>query len=767
MNAREPAQDRSALIGEATALCRRGDLDAAAAICAAILDGAADDVGTLCLFGQIRCQQGRFEDAIALLRRSLAAQPAQPRAELLLGRALAETGVLEPALAHLDRAIAADGALGDAHGARGDVLGQLGRHAEAVASYRQAIALDPSGVANWCNLGAAYAALGELEPALDSYARALTLDPTLAEAHFNRAGVLARLGRAEEALASLEQGLTAAPDHVGGLVAYADMLRSLDRHGEAVAVYDRVLTRAPGEAVALAGRAASLAALKRVAEALATLDRLLAVSPDDADTLSNRGLLLTQLNRHDEALASLERALRLDPANATALNNRAMVLLDLGRPAAAVRDYRAALALRPSAATHSNLIFALNFDPAADAAVHQAERAAWQARYARLPATTWAPHRNPPDPERRLRIGYLSSHFRHQAATYAFAGVILARDREAFEAVCYANTEIDDAVGERFRASADAWRPVGSLSDDALADLIRRDEIDILVDLVGHMSGQRLLVFARKPAPLQLTGWGEPTGTGLAAMDYLLADPVLVPQAERGLLAERVCDLPNFLGYWMPDVLPEAGPLPASVRGHVTFGSFNRIAKIQDPVLRLWAGILQALPSARLIIKSEQRFDNSIRRREIEAIFAAAGVAMSRVDLRGPCDRLAHFQAYRDIDIALDPFPHGGGMTTLDALWMGVPVVTAPGRTISSRLAAASQTALGLADWIAASDADYVERAVGMTRDLDALARLRAELRPRLRRSPFGDPAQYARAVEAAYRAMWRTWCREQGRDRR
>jgi len=255
---------------------------------------------------------------------------------------------------------------------------------------------------------------------------------------------------------------------------------------------------------------------------------------------------------------------------------------------------------------------------------------------------------------------------------------------------------------------------------------------------------------------------GEPTGTGLKAMDYLLADPVLVPQSERGLLAEHVYDLPNFLSYSAPEALPLPGPLPAIANGYVTFGSFNRALKLQDPVLRCWAEILRAIPGAHLLLKLNQQSVNPAQRRRIETIFRDEGVALDRIELIGPTSRPDHFAAYQRVDIALDPFPHGGGMTTLDALWMGVPVITQSGKTISSRLAASSLTTLDLSDFIAADLAAYVRLATAKASNPTALADLRMNLRERVANSVIGDSKRYARAVEAAYREMWTRWCASQ-----
>jgi protein O-GlcNAc transferase len=275
------------------------------------------------------------------------------------------------------------------------------------------------------------------------------------------------------------------------------------------------------------------------------------------------------------------------------------------------------------------------------------------------------------------------------------------------------------------------------------------------------MTGNRLLVFARKAAPIQVTAWGEPTGTGLKTMDYLLGSPVLVPEHNRRFFAERIIDLPNFTGFWTPDPLPDVGPLPALTQGYVTFGSFNRPVKIGQPTIRCWAAILQRRPHARLVLKHPQLAEASQRTRLVAA-FAAEGVSPDVLTFLPGTDRQSHFAAYNAIDIALDPFPHAGGMTTLDALWMGVPVVTWAGETVSSRWAATSLAPLGLTDFIVNGPDSYVEVAVAKAADLEFLSQLRAGLRTHMATSEWGDGVRYCRTVEAAYLGMWQRWCAEQ-----
>jgi protein O-GlcNAc transferase len=537
------------------------------------------------------------------------------------------------------------------------------------------------------------------------------------------------------------------------------MLASKGQYREALKYFDKVLSIAPRHLDAINNRGNCLALLSRYEQAIASFDQLLAVRPDDIRARSNRASALKSVGRLEEAMVDYDIVLGAAPNYIDALFNRGNAYIDIGRPKEAIRDLRRALELSPNNTDiHSSLIFALNFDTDATTETLQAERTKW-APHLRLSGIP--KHSNEPSPDRKLRVGYVSSHFRHQAATYAFGGVIVHHDPEQFEIVCYSDTAEEDDLTPHLRNSAQKWHRTIHFSDDQLAELVRTDRIDILVDLVGHMKGNRLRVFARKPAPVQVTAWGEPTGTGLRAIDYLFADPVVIPKSERALLAEQVADLPNFIGYWSPDPLPDPGPVPAIERGYVTFGSFNRLAKITDPVLRRWSAILRAVPNSRLVLK-DRPLAPKHQWSVITKVLAEEGIAADRVALLDHVGRTAHFAAYRDIDLALDPFPHGGGMTTLDALWMGVPVVTAPGRIISSRIAAATLTAAGLTDFIAADHKHYIELATNKANDLSSLAHLRSTLRLRLASTNFGDPVRYARAVEHQYRSIWHKWCDSQ-----
>jgi len=539
----------------------------------------------------------------------------------------------------------------------------------------------------------------------------------------------------------------------------ASARRALERL--ALAGYDRTRALDSGYARALFNHANALQDTRRFSEALGYYDRVVKIRPDDVFALYNRAVTLRSLHRSDEALADLDRALALKPDFAAALISRGRILRLRGRSEDALECFREALRLRPDdSALHSTLIFSLNFDPSVSEADKQLQRAEWDKKHAQKFRSLWKEHDNDLVIDRRIRIGYASSYFRHDNAAYGFGYAILNHDDARFEIFCYSDTANEDDATGLLRARTDQWHQTRRLSDDQLAELIRRDRIDILVDCVGHMSGNRLLVFARKPAPIQVTAWGEPTGTGLKAMDYLLASPVLVPEADRGLFSERIIDLPNFTGFWTPNPLPDVGPLPALANGHVTFGSFNRVVKISQPTIRAWAAILRRLPGARLVLKHPQLADPAQRTR-IATAFEAEGVPATVLTFVGGTDRVSHFAAYNAIDIALDPFPHAGGMTTLDALWMGVPVVTWAGKTVSARWAATSLAPLGLTDFMADGPEGYVELAIAKAADLESLSRLRATLRTRMATSDWGDGVRYCRAVEAAYLEMWQRWCSE------
>lgn len=488
--------------------------------------------------------------------------------------------------------------------------------------------------------------------------------------------------------------------------------------------------------------------------ALTLISQALALNPRSAMAHLNKGIALGRLNRYPEALLHYQLSLALNKNNPDALVNRGIALHCLNRHQEALASYDQCLALKPDfSLAHSNKIFTMDYLPDFGFEAQQRERRAF---FNQLRPDPPAPFRNLRDPERRLVVGYVSADFFRHSAASCFGPVLLRHDRKAFKIIGYSGGAVVDDWTRRFQDHADLWRETGKLGDAELAAQIREDEVDILVDLSGHTSGNRLPVFARKPAPIQVTAWGHGGGTGLPMMDYQFTDPVLIPPEVRHLFAETAYDLPCAITFAKPEAPPVA-PLPALTKGYVTFGNFNRFMKVTPDLQALWARILLAVPGSRLLLK-DARFEDPGHRDSLRQAFATLGVQPERIELLGFTSHQEHLAAYAAVDCVLDTFPQNGGITTWEALWMGAPVLTVLGNACGSRISGAILHALELDDWIAGDEADYLRLAVARASNLAALADFRATLRTRIETSAAGNPDRYTEAVEAGYRAMWKQW---------
>ena len=420
--------------------------------------------------------------------------------------------------------------------------------------------------------------------------------------------------------------------------------------------------------------------------------------------------------------------------------------------------YGRALAIQPGLwAAWSNRLMVRAYDPGLSPAERLGEASAFGRALGVAAPATWTMRQ---DPDRRPRVGLVSADFAGHAAGHFLRALFAHRDPAAIELVAYANQARADTLTQAFRASADAWRDVAGISDPALLERIRADGIDILIDLSGHSAGNRLAVFALRAAPVQATWLGFPATTGVAEMDWLIADRVMVPAGAEGEFTERVARLSDIAWcYTPPDDAPAVVPSPCLSQGHVTFASFSFPAKLNEPLLRVWAALLQAVPGARLLLKYVG-FDDALARDRVASIMAAAGIGADRLDFAGWTPDAHMLAAYGTVDIALDPFPFAGGTTTCEALWMGVPVVTQRGAAMAGRTSAALLQAAGLGGLVAKDAADYVALAAALAGDTGRLASLRASLRPRLAASPVTDGPRFARAFEGLLRAMWQGWCK-------
>jgi predicted O-linked N-acetylglucosamine transferase (SPINDLY family) len=596
---------------------------------------------------------------------------------------------------------------------------------------------------------------GELAAAQASYKKVLKRRPNHFDA-WHLLGVCELLSRDYDAAArSLKRAVMLDPESVAARSDLGVVMKSLQRHDEALACFDRVIDLNPDFTNGHYNRGSLLLAMRRFDEALKSLDNAIAIDPHHANALINRASVLINVGKFADAVVSCERAIALDPAccEATALLGQCLELKGDSEVAASRLDR--ALAIERDLETAK--IFALDFSEDCDFVAHQAARSLWWRRIGeKIAAERPLQYGNDFSSGRRIVLGYVSADFRNHSAAYAFRPVLQNHDKSQFEVICYSGTTIEDEVTASFRQYADRWRDVQQCSDEQLADCIRTDKVDILVDLSGHSSGNRLCTFASKPAPIQVTAWGHASGTGLPTIDYLFSDPVLVPTAVRHLFAEKVYDLPCAIIIEPPSSELRTLEPPVTLNGHLTYGVFSRVSRISDSAIGVWARILGSDLTSKLLIKDHRIDDVSIQNMLLEK-FAAHGIGLDRIALMGSSSREEHLAAYRRVDICLDPFPHVGGVSTWEALHMGVPVVTRLGNTIAKRVGGAILSAVGLGNWIANDDAEYVDIALRSTPD--RLKALRCAI-PALIDERCG-PAFYAKAVEGAYRVMWKKRCGE------
>jgi predicted O-linked N-acetylglucosamine transferase (SPINDLY family) len=702
----------------------------------------------------------RLADAASVCRAILAAAPANAEAHRLLGSVAYYAGNAGEAETLLRHAVALNPQQPEYHENHSAVLLALRRYGEAESAARQALALRPDFAEGLFRLANALHEQGRMEEAERAYQQSLEVQPQNAEAENNRASALMALGRAAEAEAACRRGLALWPGFVRALFNLGIILQSQRRLDEAVAAFREALAAEPR----LSGAEIHLGNLYQMLgqreEAIAAYQRALAITPECAEAENNMAGLLESLDRLEEAEASARRALAIQPKLAEAACTLASVLHAQGRVEEALEQYHHALAIKPNLIpyAHSKALFCEQYRPGVTLAGLAEAHAEWELRNAAPLRTTWRPFANAPDPERPLRLGFLSADFaRHPVGTF-LVRVLESLDKSACATFCYSDRNQADDLTRRIAAACGTWREAWALDDPGLAEQIRADRIDILFDLAGH-TGQRLLVFARKPAPVQTTWIGYVGTTGLAAIDYLIADRYHVTPGSEPYYRERIVRLPDgYVCFDPPADAPDVGPLPALTSGTFTFGCFNNSAKISPQVIALWAEVLRRVPRARLVLKYRWLRDEKTRRRYID-LFAQHGIDTARLDFTGGVPPSELLSAYNQVDVALDPFPYSGGLTTCEALWMGVPVLTMPGATFASRHSLSHLSNVGLGDLVAESSEGYVERGVQWAGDREWLAELRAGLRARMAASPLCDAPRFAANLLAALRGIWREWC--------
>lgn len=665
-------------------------------------------------------QAGDFAAAERMYRALLQSYPAHAPSLCNLGVLLVRAGKLDEAADCYHLALAAAPGHPDALFNLGNLYRRTNRLREAAEHYGRCLAANPRHAAAAFNLGLVLAAVGDLARAGECFAAAARLEPANPDAHSRLGDALVRTGRWADGVAALRKAVELRPDD--------------PRH-----LYNLGL---------------ALAGFGQAAEAHELLQTALRLRPDYAEAHNGLALALEALGRKDDAHTHYRRAVELKPDLADAWSNLGTNLAEQGRADEAVACLRESLARRPDApAIHSNLLLNLNYSSRLTPEQVRDEHLACAARFGG-PAPDPPPVPEPHDPDRRLRVGYVSADFRGHTVASFIEALLRHHDRSRVEVFAYASVRRPDETTERLKALADHWRPIGGLTDAQAAGLIRGDEIDVLIDLGGHTAGNRLLVLAARPAPVQALLFGYPNTTGLKAVDYRLSDPVSDPPGQtEHLYAERLLRLPETAWvYAPPESAPSVTPLPAASQPGFTFGCLNNAAKISDACLEAWTAVLQAVPGSRLVLLAGQSQAGANR---LVDRFAERGINRGRVEVVFRLPREGYFEAYRRFDLSLDPFPYNGGVTTGDSLWMGVPVLTVAGTSYVSRQGAMAMTAVGLPEFVAESPADLVRLAKEWTTRRRELAEIRTGLRDRLAKSPLADGPRYVRNLEDALRKAW------------
>jgi predicted O-linked N-acetylglucosamine transferase (SPINDLY family) len=671
-------------------------------------------------------QAGRLREAEAIYRQVLQVQPSHPDALHLLGVIAHQVGRHTTAVDYISQAIAYNPEAAEYHNNIGEAYRAQGKLEEAISAFRQALARKPNYPKVYGNLGNAFRAQGKLEEAISAYRQALALQPDFAEAYNNLGATLAAQGRLPDATAAYRQALAIRPD-------LAEAENNLG--------------------IALGGQG-------KLDEAIGCFQRALALKPEYSAAYYNLGNALSGAGSLQKAQVAYRQALALQPDYPEACNNLGNVLKDQGRLDEAISCFRQALALSPGFSdAGTNLLLCLNYHPQYDSPTIFDEHKLWNDAHAIPFAPKRLPHLNSRDPERPLRIGYVSGDFKRHPVGYLVEPVLAAHSKSEARVYCYSMSPTVDNVTARIQAHADEWRNILGMSDDDVARLTRTDGIDILVDLSGHTAGNRLLVFARKPAPVQATWIGYINTSGLDAMDYVITDSFISPPEIPQLFTERPIRLPGcFVCFRPPEEAPPVASCPLLSRGYPTFGCFNNNSKVNKEVVGVWSEILHRVPGARLLLKSKALNDPGTRD-HYRGLFLERKIQPDRVDLVGSSTYAEYLASYGQIDVALDPFPFSGCMTTCEALWMGVPVVTLAGTAFASRMGVSLLSNVGLPEFVAASPQQYVEIATGLSQNIHQLSRLRTRMRTLTACSPLCDATAFMRNLEQAYRTVWRRWC--------
>ncbi len=697
-----------------------GHLSQAEAIYRQVLEVAPNHSEVLHLLGVIAAQRNNFAQSIELINQAIAIDNTVANFYSSLGIAWSGQQQWEKAIASFNQAITLNPNHQEVHHNLGNLFRHHNRWSESAHHYRQYLALNPNDAIVHHNLGLVLMQQGQLNEAVQCYQRALTLNPNNAETYHNLGYALSELGNLAKAIDCYYRALALAPKEAKTHKNLGEILRYQGQLEKAITAYRQAL----------------------------------ALNPNEAGIYNNLGTVLSQVGKLSEAITCFQQALQLDADFLEARSNLASALLYQGQTQLAITYYKQALAKQPNALTHSNLLFALHYTVAYDLATLFSEHQQFNKHYAVSVIPSLLKERQLAS---KLKIGYVSTDFHKHSVAYFFEPILAHHDHEQFEIFCYYNGTTTDKVTQRLQNYADHWINCNSWSDEVFVTEIRQAQIDILVDLNGHTNHNRLLVFTRKPAPIQVTYLGYPSTTGLTAIDYRITDNYVDPENRSDSFhSEQPLRMPTSYFCYRPDEdSPPVNSLPVTEKGYITFGSFNNYAKLSTDILAIWAQVLNTIPNAKLLVKSRSLNDPNTRQRFKQEL-AQFDIDSGRLILANyATSTAAHLSHYHQIDIGLDSYPYNGATTTCEALWMGVPVVTLVGEKPAARMGLSILSALGLTELIAHTSTEYVDICVKLAHDTAYLQQLRANLRTQMQNSPLMDAVTFTNHLEAAYQQMW------------
>jgi predicted O-linked N-acetylglucosamine transferase (SPINDLY family) len=643
----------------------------------------------------------------------------------------------------------------------GVVLHQTGDHQTAIRYIREAIRHKSDDPYFYGNLGVVYYTSDCLDPAMACYHKALELKPDYADAYNNLANVFRRQGNLKQAAAYYRKALDFQPHDAVAINNLARVYREMGRFEDEISCYQKALQVAPDHVQTYLNQGNAYQHQGQLDKAIDCYQKALEKNPDYAEAYNNCGTALLTQGKLSQSLLCFQKAIQYHPQYADAYNNLGNIFHNQGQFDQAIFCFQKTMEIKPDyVRAHCNLLYSLHHIPSVGPQRLFEEAKKWWRDHgfkqdrSRHPKSTW-------EPDRRLKIGYVSPDFREHSVSYFFRPVLEFCNRNSFEIFCYSDAKRPDTITAQIKALSDHWRDTTWLSDAALAHSIKQDGIDILVDLAGHTSGNRLSVFARKPAPVQVTWLGYPGTTGIPVVDFRLTDDICDPPGESDHYhSEKLIRLPDgFLCYRPPENAPSISGLPVRETDRVVFGSFNNLPKVNEQVIALWSKILRHIPGSCLKLKSKQLADERTRRRIGES-FSGQGIPSQRIILLPPTPSTAeHLALYHQVDIGLDPFPYNGTTTTCEALWMGVPVISLRGDRHSSRVGASILSRVGLGELIAESEQQYVQIGMELARNPERLEKLRAEMRSRMCNTELCNGELFARNIEHTYQKIWRNWC--------